>query len=70
MLILFYISIDYEQSHALPFTHSPCWIDTDSIFIAWKPRKNQNELVSIPQKYIYFAKDNLARIAQEASHVE
>ena len=50
--------------------HGPSWVDTDSIFIAWKPRKNQSGSVSIPQKYITFAKDNLARIAQEATHVE
>ena len=50
--------------------HSPSWIDTDSIFITWKVRKNHSGSVSIPQKYITFAKDNLAQIAQEATHVE
>jgi hypothetical protein len=50
--------------------HGPSWVDTDSIFIAWKPRKNHSGSVSIPQKYITFAKDNLARIAEEATHVE
>jgi hypothetical protein len=50
--------------------HGPSWVDTDSIFIAWRPRKNQSGSVSIPQKYITFAKDNLARIAQEETHVE
>jgi hypothetical protein len=50
--------------------HGPSWVDTDSIFIAWKPRKNYSGSVSIPQKYIIFAKDNLARIAQEATNVQ
>ena len=52
------------------FEHGPSWIDIDSIFIASKPWKNHSGSVSIPQKYITFAKDNLARIAQEASHIE
>jgi hypothetical protein len=50
--------------------HGPSWVDTDSILMAWKPRKNHSGSVSIPQKYITFAKDNFARIAQEATHVE
>jgi len=50
--------------------HGPSWVDTDSIFIAWRPRKNHNGSMSIPQKYITFAKDNIARIAQEETHVE
>ena len=50
--------------------HGPSWVDTNSIFIAWKPRKNQSGSVSIPHKYITFAKDNLALIAEEATHIE
>ena len=42
--------------------HGPSWIDTCSIFIAWKPRKNHSGSLSIPQKYITFAKESLARL--------
>ena len=52
------------------FEHGPSWIDKVFIFIAWIPQKNHSGSVSIPQKYINFPKDNLARIVQEASHVE
>jgi hypothetical protein len=40
------------------------WINTDTILCAWKPRKgSKSETMTIPQKHIDFAKDNLARIA-------
>ena len=52
------------------FEHNPSWIDTNFIFTAWKPRKDHSGSVSIPEKYITFAKDNRPRTAQEASHVE
>jgi hypothetical protein len=38
--------------------------------IAWKLQKIHSGSVSILQKYITFVKDNLARIAQKAIHVE
>jgi hypothetical protein len=42
----------------------PVWINTDTILCAWKPRKgSKTETMTIPQKHIEFAKDNLARIA-------
>ena len=43
------------------FEHGPSWIDTNFIFIAWKPWKNQSGSMSIPHKYIAFAKDNCSK---------
>ena len=40
----------------MDYEHGPSWIDTNSIFIAWKPRKNHSGLVSIPPKYITLQK--------------
>ena len=38
--------------------------NSDTILCAWKPRKgSKSETMTIPQKYIDFAKDNLARVA-------
>ena len=45
-------------------SYGPVWINTDTIFCAWKSRKgSKSETMTIPQRHIDFAKDNLARIA-------
>ena len=47
------------------------WINTDTILCAWKPRKgSKTESMTILQKHIDFAKDNLARIAATENDVE
>ena len=52
-------------------TYEPVWISTDTILCAWKPRKgSKSETMTIPQKHIDFAKDNLARIATAENDVE
>lgn len=43
------------------------FIDINFIFIAWKSLKNQQGSLSIFQKYITFAKGELARFACESS---
>ena len=52
-------------------TYEPVWISTDTILCAWKPRKSsKSETMTIPQKHIDFAKDNLARIVAAENDVE
>ena len=47
------------------------WINTDTIFCAWKPHKaSKSETMIIPQKHIHFAKNNLARIAAAENDAE
>jgi hypothetical protein len=44
--------------------YTPVWINTDTVLCAWKPRKGSKaESMTILQKHIDFAKDNLAHIA-------
>ena len=51
--------------------YEPIWINTDTILCAWKPRKgSKSETMTIPQKHIDFAKDNLARIAVAKNDVD
>ena len=51
--------------------YTPVWINTDTILCAWKPRKgSKTETMTIPQKHIDFAKDNLTRIAAAENDVE
>ena len=51
--------------------YEPIWINMNTIFCAWKPRKgSKSETIIIPQKHIDFAKDNLARIAVAKNDVE
>jgi hypothetical protein len=47
--------------------YDPRLLDTNFIFIAWKPQTNHSGSSSIPQKYTTFAKDNLARLTGESS---
>ena len=43
----------------------------NTILCAWKPRKgSKQETMTIPQKHIDFAKDNLARIATVENDVD
>lgn len=43
--------------------YKPVWINIDTIFCTWKPRKgSKSETMTILKKHIDFAKDNLARI--------
>ena len=52
-------------------TYEPIWINTDTILCAWKPRKgSKSETMTIPQKHLDFAKDNLARIAAAENDVK
>ena len=39
--------------------HGSSWIDTNFVFMAWKPRENHSGSLSIPQKYITFVKNTL-----------
>ena len=51
--------------------YGPVWINTDTIFCAWKPHKGSKlETMTIPQKHIDFAKDNLARIVAAENEAE
>ena len=52
-------------------TYGPVWINTDTILCSWKLRKgSKSKTMTIPPKYIEFAKDNLARIATMENDVE
>ena len=51
--------------------YKPVWISTNTILCAWKPRKgSKSETMTIPQKHIDFAKDNLAYIAAAENDVK
>ena len=50
-------------------TYKPIWINTDTILCAWKSCKgSKSETMTIPQKHIDFAKDNLARIENDVEN--
>ena len=68
-VIRLYIARDKNRKFCwrVEFEHAPRWINTNSIFIAWKLRKNHSGSLSIPQNYITFAKDNLAHLTGESS---
>ena len=52
-------------------TYGSVWINSDTIFCAWKPRKDsKSESMTILQKHTNFAKDNLARIAAAENDAE
>jgi hypothetical protein len=52
-------------------TYEPVWINTDAIFCACNPRKwSKLETMSILQKHIEFAIDNLAHIVVGENDVE
>jgi hypothetical protein len=51
--------------------YKPVWINIDTILCAWKPRKgSKSETMTISQKHIDFAKDNLACIAAAENDLE
>ena len=51
--------------------YKPIWINADTILCAWKPCKgSKSETMTIPQKHIDFAKDNLAHIAAAKNDVD
>ena len=51
--------------------YGPVWMNTDTILCAWKQRKgSKSETMTIPQKHIDFAKDNLTRIAAMENDAE
>ena len=52
-------------------TYRSVWINTDITLCTWKPRKgSKSETITIPQKHIDFAKNNVVRIVDVENDVK